>query len=166
MSCINNSWSASSTYIGIHVIKKTRRLCMYHNSHQTDAYKNSQTPPHFFCNIRIHYSFPSRLIQRRNSRGAVAKRPVQSLVSSFCFSPWSIFFLFDTTAQQSGLFQYLTVGLLQPTLDSPASRPTRAIACPANVKLDKRFAHVLRDKEFSRNAAIDRYGRKLARDDN
>jgi hypothetical protein len=38
----------------------------------------------------------------------------------------------DTTAQQSGLFQYLTVGLLQPTLDSPASRPTRAIACPAN----------------------------------
>ncbi|KAI9045041.1 pre-rRNA-processing protein ESF1 [Aspergillus affinis] len=34
-----------------------------------------------------------------------------------------------------------------------------------HVKLDKRFAHMLRDKDFSRNAAVDRYGRKLARDD-
>lgn len=34
-----------------------------------------------------------------------------------------------------------------------------------HVKIDKRFAHMLRDKEFSRNAAVDRYGRKLARDD-
>lgn len=34
-----------------------------------------------------------------------------------------------------------------------------------HVKLDKRFAHMLRDRDFSRNAAVDRYGRKLARDD-
>ncbi|KAJ5533214.1 hypothetical protein N7494_009766 [Penicillium frequentans] len=34
-----------------------------------------------------------------------------------------------------------------------------------HVKLDKRFAHMLDDKDFSRNAAVDRYGRKLARDD-
>ncbi|EHA19971.1 hypothetical protein ASPNIDRAFT_139340, partial [Aspergillus niger ATCC 1015] len=34
-----------------------------------------------------------------------------------------------------------------------------------HVKLDKRFAHMLRDKDFSRNAAVDRYGRKLASDD-
>lgn len=34
-----------------------------------------------------------------------------------------------------------------------------------HVKLDKRFAHMLRDKDFSKNAAVDRYGRKLARDD-
>lgn len=34
-----------------------------------------------------------------------------------------------------------------------------------HVKLDKRFAHMLRDKDFSRNSAVDRYGRKLARDD-
>ncbi|KAL1955282.1 hypothetical protein VTO42DRAFT_8814 [Malbranchea cinnamomea] len=34
-----------------------------------------------------------------------------------------------------------------------------------HVKLDKRFAHMLRDAEFSRNAAVDRYGRKLRRDD-
>ncbi|KAF7155092.1 hypothetical protein CNMCM5623_005300 [Aspergillus felis] len=34
-----------------------------------------------------------------------------------------------------------------------------------HVKLDNRFAHMLRDKDFSRNAAVDRYGRKLARDD-
>ncbi|GAB1202838.1 hypothetical protein APSETT445_001461 [Aspergillus pseudonomiae] len=34
-----------------------------------------------------------------------------------------------------------------------------------HVKLDKRFAHMLHDKDFSRNAAVDRYGRKLARDD-
>ncbi|KAA8649936.1 hypothetical protein EYZ11_000998 [Aspergillus tanneri] len=34
-----------------------------------------------------------------------------------------------------------------------------------HVKLDKRFAHMLRDKDFSRNAAVDRYGRKLAHDD-
>ncbi|KAJ5762158.1 uncharacterized protein N7511_005540 [Penicillium nucicola] len=34
-----------------------------------------------------------------------------------------------------------------------------------HVKLDKRFAHVLDDKDFSRNAAVDRYGRKLAKDD-
>lgn len=33
------------------------------------------------------------------------------------------------------------------------------------MKLDKRFAHVFHDKDFSRNAAVDRYGRKLARDD-
>lgn len=33
------------------------------------------------------------------------------------------------------------------------------------MKLDKRFAHMLRDKDFSRNAAVDRYGRKLAKDD-
>lgn len=33
------------------------------------------------------------------------------------------------------------------------------------MKLDKRFSHVLHDQEFSRNAAVDRYGRKLARDD-
>lgn len=34
-----------------------------------------------------------------------------------------------------------------------------------HVKLDKRFAHMLDDKDFSRNAAVDRYGRKLAQDD-
>ncbi|PLN79583.1 hypothetical protein BDW42DRAFT_172566 [Aspergillus taichungensis] len=34
-----------------------------------------------------------------------------------------------------------------------------------HVKLDKRFAHMLSDQDFSRNAAVDRYGRKLARDD-
>jgi hypothetical protein len=34
-----------------------------------------------------------------------------------------------------------------------------------HVKLDKRFQHMLDDKDFSRNAAVDRYGRKLARDD-
>ncbi|KAB8230629.1 pre-rRNA-processing protein ESF1 [Aspergillus alliaceus] len=34
-----------------------------------------------------------------------------------------------------------------------------------HVKLDKRFAHMLHDKDFSRNALVDRYGRKLARDD-
>ncbi|KAL4943904.1 hypothetical protein BDV06DRAFT_210663 [Aspergillus oleicola] len=34
-----------------------------------------------------------------------------------------------------------------------------------HTKLDKRFAHVLTDQDFSRNAAVDRYGRKLARDD-
>lgn len=34
-----------------------------------------------------------------------------------------------------------------------------------HVKLDKRFAHMLDDKDFSRNAAVDRYGRKLAKDD-
>ncbi|EED21981.1 pre-rRNA processing protein Esf1, putative [Talaromyces stipitatus ATCC 10500] len=34
-----------------------------------------------------------------------------------------------------------------------------------HVKLDKRFSHMLRDKDFSRNAAVDRYGRKLKRDD-
>ncbi|KAL2866432.1 pre-rRNA-processing protein ESF1 [Aspergillus lucknowensis] len=34
-----------------------------------------------------------------------------------------------------------------------------------HTKLDKRFAHILHDKDFSRNAAVDRYGRKLARDD-
>ncbi|KAE8145419.1 hypothetical protein BDV25DRAFT_71036 [Aspergillus avenaceus] len=34
-----------------------------------------------------------------------------------------------------------------------------------HVKLDKRFAHMLHDQDFSRNAAVDRYGRKLARDD-
>ncbi|KAJ9216034.1 hypothetical protein DTO166G4_2278 [Paecilomyces variotii] len=34
-----------------------------------------------------------------------------------------------------------------------------------HVKLDKRFSHVLHDQDFSRNAAVDRYGRKLARDD-
>lgn len=33
------------------------------------------------------------------------------------------------------------------------------------MKLDKRFSRMLRDKDFSRNAAVDRYGRKLARDD-
>jgi hypothetical protein len=33
------------------------------------------------------------------------------------------------------------------------------------VKLDNRFAHMLHDQDFSRNAAVDRYGRKLARDD-
>ncbi|KAF5014110.1 hypothetical protein F66182_15029, partial [Fusarium sp. NRRL 66182] len=33
-----------------------------------------------------------------------------------------------------------------------------------HVKLDKRFSHMLRDKDFSRNAAVDRYGRKLKRD--
>ncbi|KAJ5653661.1 hypothetical protein N7490_000664 [Penicillium lividum] len=34
-----------------------------------------------------------------------------------------------------------------------------------HVKLDKRFKHMLDDKDFSRNAAVDRYGRKLAADD-
>jgi hypothetical protein len=34
-----------------------------------------------------------------------------------------------------------------------------------HVKLDKRFKHMLDDKDFSRNAAVDRYGRKLAKDD-
>ncbi|ODH49915.1 hypothetical protein GX48_04004 [Paracoccidioides brasiliensis] len=34
-----------------------------------------------------------------------------------------------------------------------------------HVKLDKRFAHMLRDDDFSRTAAVDRYGRKLRRDD-
>ncbi|KAK2807476.1 pre-rRNA-processing protein esf1 [Onygenales sp. PD_10] len=34
-----------------------------------------------------------------------------------------------------------------------------------HVKLDKRFAHMLRDEEFSKTAAVDRYGRKLKRDD-
>lgn len=34
-----------------------------------------------------------------------------------------------------------------------------------HVKLDKRFAHMFHDQDFSRNAAVDRYGRKLARDD-
>ncbi|KAF3483046.1 pre-rRNA-processing protein ESF1 [Arthroderma uncinatum] len=34
-----------------------------------------------------------------------------------------------------------------------------------HVKLDKRFSHMLRDSEFSKNAPVDRYGRKLARDD-
>ncbi|PGH01505.1 hypothetical protein GX51_05192 [Blastomyces parvus] len=34
-----------------------------------------------------------------------------------------------------------------------------------HVKLDKRFAHMLRDEDFSKNAAVDRYGRKLQRDD-
>lgn len=33
------------------------------------------------------------------------------------------------------------------------------------VKLDKRFARVLHDEDFSKNAAVDRYGRKLKRDD-
>ncbi|KAJ5783577.1 uncharacterized protein N7518_009254 [Penicillium psychrosexuale] len=34
-----------------------------------------------------------------------------------------------------------------------------------HVKLDKRFAHVLDDKDFSSNAPVDRYGRKLRKDD-
>ncbi|KAJ5721045.1 uncharacterized protein N7483_008979 [Penicillium malachiteum] len=34
-----------------------------------------------------------------------------------------------------------------------------------HVKLDKRFAHMLDDEDFSHNAPVDRYGRKLARDD-
>ncbi|KAK2875017.1 hypothetical protein FQN49_001859 [Arthroderma sp. PD_2] len=34
-----------------------------------------------------------------------------------------------------------------------------------HVKLDKRFSHMLRDSDFSKNAPVDRYGRKLARDD-
>ncbi|KAJ6189049.1 hypothetical protein N7519_003957 [Penicillium mononematosum] len=34
-----------------------------------------------------------------------------------------------------------------------------------HVKLDKRFAHVLNDKDFSSNAPVDRYGRKLRKDD-
>ncbi|KAJ5344894.1 hypothetical protein N7452_002898 [Penicillium brevicompactum] len=34
-----------------------------------------------------------------------------------------------------------------------------------HVKLDKRFKHMLDDKDFSRNAAVDRYGRKLSKDD-
>jgi hypothetical protein len=34
-----------------------------------------------------------------------------------------------------------------------------------HVKLDKRFKHMLDDKDFSRNAAVDRYGRKLKKDD-
>ncbi|OQE43393.1 hypothetical protein PENCOP_c003G02843 [Penicillium coprophilum] len=34
-----------------------------------------------------------------------------------------------------------------------------------HVKLDKRFAHVLEDKDFSSNAPVDRYGRKLRKDD-
>ena len=33
------------------------------------------------------------------------------------------------------------------------------------MKLDRRFSRVLHDKDFSRNAPVDRYGRKLARDD-
>ncbi|KAJ5160698.1 uncharacterized protein N7482_007702 [Penicillium canariense] len=34
-----------------------------------------------------------------------------------------------------------------------------------HVKLDQRFTRMLDDKDFSRNAAVDRYGRKLAKDD-
>lgn len=34
-----------------------------------------------------------------------------------------------------------------------------------HVKLDKRFKHMLHDRDFSQNSAVDRYGRKLARDD-
>ncbi|KAJ5138994.1 uncharacterized protein N7515_003842 [Penicillium bovifimosum] len=34
-----------------------------------------------------------------------------------------------------------------------------------HVKLDKRFAQILDDKDFSSNAAVDRYGRKLKKDD-
>ncbi|KAL2853449.1 uridine kinase family-domain-containing protein [Aspergillus pseudoustus] len=34
-----------------------------------------------------------------------------------------------------------------------------------HTKLDNRFAHILHDQDFSRNAAVDRYGRKLGRDD-
>lgn len=45
-----------------------------------------------------------------------------------------------------------------PRYRLPSKRQTR-------VKLDKRFAHMLHDQDFSRNAAVDRYGRKLARDD-
>ncbi|KAJ5489484.1 hypothetical protein N7539_004374 [Penicillium diatomitis] len=45
-----------------------------------------------------------------------------------------------------------------PRYRLPSKRHTR-------VQLDKRFAHMLDDKDFSRNAAVDRYGRKLAKDD-
>ncbi|KAL1868636.1 pre-rRNA-processing protein esf1 [Paecilomyces lecythidis] len=45
-----------------------------------------------------------------------------------------------------------------PRYQLPSKRHT-------HVKLDKRFSHVLHDQDFSRNAAVDRYGRKLARDD-
>ncbi|EFE38694.1 hypothetical protein TRV_06620 [Trichophyton verrucosum HKI 0517] len=34
-----------------------------------------------------------------------------------------------------------------------------------HAKLDKRFSHMLRDSDFSKNAPVDRHGRKLARDD-
>lgn len=34
-----------------------------------------------------------------------------------------------------------------------------------HVKLDKRFAHMLRNEDFSKNAVVDRYGRKLRKDD-
>lgn len=34
----------------------------------------------------------------------------------------------------------------------------------AHVKIDKRFAHMLRDEDFSSKAKVDRYGRKLAKD--
>lgn len=45
-----------------------------------------------------------------------------------------------------------------PRFRLPSKRQT-------HVKLDKRFAHMLHDQDFSRNAAVDRYGRKLAHDD-
>ncbi|EEP75876.1 predicted protein [Uncinocarpus reesii 1704] len=45
-----------------------------------------------------------------------------------------------------------------PRYRLPSKKHTR-------VKLDKRFSHVLHDKDFSKNAAVDRYGRKLRRDD-
>ncbi|KAB8076397.1 PRK-domain-containing protein [Aspergillus leporis] len=47
---------------------------------------------------------------------------------------------------------------VDPRYRLPSKRQT-------HVKLDKRFAHMLHDKDFSRNAAVDRYGRKLSRDD-
>lgn len=45
-----------------------------------------------------------------------------------------------------------------PRYRLPSKKHTR-------VKIDKRFSHMLHDKDFSRNAAVDRYGRKLRRDD-
>ncbi|KMU85296.1 hypothetical protein CIHG_03080 [Coccidioides immitis H538.4] len=45
-----------------------------------------------------------------------------------------------------------------PRYRLPSKKHTR-------VKIDKRFAHMFHDKDFSRNAAVDRYGRKLRRDD-
>ncbi|WEW57766.1 pre-rRNA-processing protein esf1 [Emydomyces testavorans] len=45
-----------------------------------------------------------------------------------------------------------------PRYRLPSKKHTR-------VKIDKRFSRMLHDRDFSKNAAVDRYGRKLRRDD-
>lgn len=45
-----------------------------------------------------------------------------------------------------------------PRYRLPSKKHTR-------VKIDKRFSHMLHDEDFSKNAPVDRYGRKLRRDD-